>query len=381
MAAEFNHGPTLPIGSLTPIFLGMQFGNLTIDGRVLLAPMAGITDVVFRRMCRRFGAAVVYSEFLSSDGLLYNTMSQEHKLALADDEHPVAFQLFGARVETFGKAARILAASNPDILDLNFGCPVKKVVGKNGGASLLKDLDLLESIVRKTVDAVPLPVTIKMRAGWDAETLVYLEAADRAIRAGAVAITLHARTRQDGAWGPKYAGPAKWEYIRDLKANETRVPIIGNGDVTSPQTAESMFAQTKCDAIMVGRAAVGRPWIFAEINHYLDTGKILPDPPSVDVLSVAWHHIDEKLKSSNDHPAAVIRSMRKVMAAYIKGWPGSHELRNHLMAIDDPHDVRALFASYLATHPGNDDQESSGWLDRYFPIDRDWLRPKRVLVA
>lgn len=354
---------------------------MTVDGRVLLAPMAGITDAVFRRLCRRFGAGVVYSEFLSSDGLLYNTMSQEHKLALADDEHPVAFQLFGARVETFGKAARMLAAYNPDILDLNFGCPVRKVVGKNGGASLLRDLDLLGNIVRETVNAVPLPVTIKMRAGWDAENLVYLEAADRAINAGAVAITLHARTRQDGAWGPKYAGPAKWDYIRDLKAHETRVPIIGNGDVVSPESARAMFNETGCDAVMVGRAAVGRPWIFAEINRYLNSGEVLPDPPPSDILAVAWHHIDEKIRVTPEPPAAVIRSMRKVMAAYIKGWPGSHELRNRLMQIEEPQEVRTLFADYLARHSDPERTAGDDWLAEYLPIDRDRLRKPRVLVA
>lgn len=354
---------------------------MTVDGRVLLAPMAGITDVVFRRLCRRFGAAVVFSEFLSSDGLLYNTMSQDHKLALAEDEHPVAYQLFGARIETFGKAARMLATYSPDILDLNFGCPVRKVVGKNGGASILRDLDLLGRIVRETADAVTLPVTIKMRAGWDAETLVYREAADRAIVSGAVAITLHARTRQDGAWGPKYAGPARWEYIRDLKAHEPRVPIIGNGDIVSPESAKAMFDQTGCDAVMVGRAAVGRPWIFAEINRYLQTGEMLPEPPPSDVLAVAWLHVAEKLRMTPGPPSAVIRSMRKVMAAYIKGWPGSHELRNRLMQIEEPGEVRGLFAEYLARHP--DPQRFSGddWLDQYLPIDRDWLRTKPALVA
>jgi nifR3 family TIM-barrel protein len=343
--------------------------------------MAGITDVVFRRLCRRFGAAVVYSEFLSSDGLIYNSMSQEHKLALAVDEHPVAFQLFGARIETFGQAARLLAQHSPDLLDLNFGCPVRKVVGKNGGASLLRDLDLLENIVRETVDAVPLPVTIKMRAGWDSQNLVYLEAADRAIRAGAVAITLHARTRQDGAWGPKYAGPAKWDYIRDLKKHETRVPIIGNGDVVCPKTAHDMLAETECDAVMVGRAAVGRPWIFAEIDHYLETGDVLPEPPPSDVLAVAWHHINEKIRVTPEPPAVVVRSMRKVMAAYIKGWPGSHELRNKLMQIEEPSDVQTLFADYLSLHPDPARHAGDDWIDKFLPIDRTWLRKRTALVA
>jgi nifR3 family TIM-barrel protein len=359
----------------------MRIGNLTIAGQALLAPMAGITDVVFRRLCRRFGAAIVYSEFLSSDGLLFNTMSQEHKLALADDEHPVAYQLFGARVQTFGRAAQMLSAYKPDLIDLNFGCPVRKVVGKNGGASLLKDLDLLASLVKETVDAVPLPVTVKMRAGWDDKTLVHCEAAARAVDAGALAVTLHARTRADGAWGPKYAGPAKWEYIAELKRHESRVPVIGNGDVTSPDTAKAMLDQTGCDAVMIGRAAVGRPWIFAEVNHFLATGERLPEPSAADVLTVAWHHIAEKIRVTPEPPAVVVRSLRKVLAAYIKGWPDSHTLRDHLMRIEDPEEIRRLFADYLAGHAGLSDNADSGWIDQYLPLDRGWIPKSRALVA
>jgi tRNA-dihydrouridine synthase B len=192
---------------------------------------------------------------------------------------------------------------------------------------------------------------------------------------------LHARTRQDGAWGPKYAGPAKWEYIRDLKAHETRVPIIGNGDVVSAESAKALFDQTGCDAIMIGRAAVGRPWIFAEVNRFLANGEVLPEPPPSDILAVAWHHIDEKIRVTPEPPAAVIRGMRKVMAAYIKGWPGSHELRNRLMQIEEPQEVRALFADYLDSHPDSARVDGDCWLSEYLPIDRDWLRKRQVLVA
>jgi len=348
---------------------------------VLLAPMAGITDVVFRRLCRRFGAAIVYSEFLSSDGLILNTMSQEHKLALADDEHPVAYQLFGARVQTFGAAARMLAAFHPDLLDLNFGCPVRKVTGKNGGASVLRDLDLLAEIVRATVDAVDLPVTVKMRAGWDSETLVFCEAAARAVEAGAQAVTLHARTRADGAWGPKYAGAANWDYISELKKSLTSVPIIGNGDVVSPETAKAMLDLTGCDAVMVGRAALGRPWIFAEINHYLATGETLPEPAIADCLAVAWQHLLEQIRVTPESPAIVIRSMRKQLAAYVKGWAGSHELRSRLMHLESENAIRALLSDYLESHPEWSRREGDAWLDRYLPLDRDWMPRMQAMVA
>jgi len=249
----------------------MRIGNLTIGGKVLLAPMAGITDLPFRRLCRRFGAAVVYSEFLSSDGLILNTMNQSHKLALAADEHPVAYQLFGARTELFVQAAKGLSVYGPDLIDLNFGCPVKKVVKGKAGAAILRDLGLMRDIVAGVAEAVPIPVTVKMRAGWDANTLVHIEAAQRAIEAGAQAVTLHARTRADGNWGMEYGRGARWEWIAELKSSITDIPVIGNGDVVCPQTAKRMLEETACDAIMIARAAIGRPWIFAEINHYLET--------------------------------------------------------------------------------------------------------------
>ncbi|MBD3299597.1 MAG: tRNA dihydrouridine synthase DusB, partial [candidate division Zixibacteria bacterium] len=167
----------------------MQIGNLTISGRAVLAPMAGVTDVTFRRICRRFGAAIVYSEFLSTDGLVLNRMNQEHKLILAEDEHPVAYQLFGSKTQTFGAAARQLAALQPDLIDLNFGCPVKKVVKNNGGSAVLRDLKLMHDIVYETAHSVELPVTVKMRAGWDHDHLVYQEAAKLAVAAGAKVLT------------------------------------------------------------------------------------------------------------------------------------------------------------------------------------------------
>lgn len=343
--------------------------------------MAGVTDSVFRRLCRRFGAAIVYSEFLSSDGLVFRTMNQEHKLGLSDEEHPIAFQLFGARTETFGPAARLLAGLRPDLIDLNFGCPAKKVVGKNGGAAILRDLDLLERIVTEAVQAVALPVTVKMRAGWDKKTLVFEEAALRAVAGGAQAITLHARTRSDGPRGPQYEGPADWSYITRLKAAVTAVPVIGNGDVTSPEAAAAMLAQTGCDAVMVGRAALGRPWVFAEINHHLATGDKLPEPAIADRLTVAWMHLREKVEGST-HPDLAVRSQRRVMAAYFRGWPETHELKAHFMRLESLAEIRALFARYLADHPDLPHHDDDDWIDQYIPLDRDFLvgSPSTVVV-
>jgi nifR3 family TIM-barrel protein len=333
--------------------------------------MAGVTDIVFRRLCRRFGAAIVYSEFLSTDGLVCNTMSQEHKLVLADDEHPVAYQLFGSKIETFATAARQLAAFSPDIIDLNFGCPVKKVVGKNGGAAILKDLTLMARIVRETCAAVSLPVTIKMRAGWDHDHLVYQEAAHVAVAEGAKAVTLHARTRVDG-----YETAARWAYVADLKS-ALGVPVIGNGDVDSPEDARAMLDQTGCDAVMVGRGALGRPWIFAQINHYLETGDKLPEPAIRDRICVAWQHLSWKLTGSAGAPA-VVRQMRKQLAAYIKGWPDGHALKVRLMAAVESQQIKEAFADYLSIHPDLLRADGDDWMSGYVAIDRDWL-PRAVM--
>lgn len=343
-----------------------------IEDRAVLAPMAGVTDVVFRRLCRRFGAAIVYSEFLSTDGLVLNHMNQEHKLVLAEDEHPVAYQLFGSKIETFGTAARQLAEFKPDLIDLNFGCPVKKVVKNNGGSAVLKDLDLMYQIVREACSAVELPVTVKMRAGWDNENLVHHEAARLSVEAGAKALTLHARTRAD-----KYESPARWEYIREMKESVS-IPVIGNGDVDGPERAKQMLDETGCDAIMVGRAALGRPWIFAEINHYLKTGEILPEPRIADRLSVAWEQLETKVKQSRSAVGA-IKLMRKQMAAYFRGLPRATDVRAVLMQAESIDTLRTIFADYVASQPDDDPTGERGWLRAFTEFDRRWM--KQTVIA
>lgn len=358
----------------------MLIGNLTISDRVLLAPMAGVTDVVFRRMCRHFGAAIVYSEFLSSDGLVLDPMNQHHKLVLADDEHPVAYQLFGAKTELFASAAQALEKNGPDLIDLNFGCPVKKVIKGNAGAAILRDLDLLYSIVHSVVDSVSIPVTVKMRAGWDADNLVFNEAAECAVKAGAQAVTLHARTRSDGNWGLQYSGGARWEWIAELKKTIRSVPIIGNGDVDSPDSAVAMFEQTGCDAVMVGRGAIGRPWIFAEINHLLDTGNRLPEPSVADRLAVALENLRRKVSLSNNERGAVIRTRRQ-LAAYVKGLPRSGWLRSRLMSLESVHDIREMFAVYLSSSPDLPRCDGDEWLSDYMSFDRAWFPSTSTTVS
>jgi len=293
-------------------------------------------------------------------------MNQEHKLILADDEHPVAYQLFGARTETFGRAAKQLEEYGPDLIDLNFGCPVKKVVKSNGGAAILRDLELMGSIIREACGAVSLPVTVKMRAGWDHENLVYRDAAQMAVAAGASALTLHARTRTDS-----YGAPADWKYVTDLKSFISGVPVIGNGDVDSPESAKAMLEQTGCDAIMVGRAALGRPWIFAEINHFLETGEKLPPPRVEDRLAVAWHHLLAKIEQV-PHEITAIRIMRKQLSNYVTGLPNAHHVRGELMTAESPEAIRGILTRYLDDGDAQPRHDGDDWIEHYLPLDRDW---------
>jgi len=325
---------------------GMQIGNLTVDPPVVLAPMAGVTDGPFRRLCRRYGAGLVYSEFLSSDGLVRGTFPQCEKVAFAPQERPIGFQLFGARSMTVAEAARMLCREQPDLIDLNFGCPVRKVVRKNGGAAILKNLDLLEEIVRRTAEAIDRPLTVKMRAGFEEKNPVFVEAAQRAVRAGAKAVTLHARSGESG-----YARPANWTFIRVLKA-AVDVPVIGNGDVRRPADALAMLEETGCDAVMIGRGALGRPWIFRQIADFLHTRQTPPEPPVQEKFDVLLWHLAEEIKLHGDRRGLL--RMRRHMGWYVRGLPGAAELRRRLMMLDDYTGVSRALCDYLQTHPAVD---------------------------
>jgi len=231
----------------------MKIGNLNLPGRVFCAPMAGISTRPYRIFARRFGAAVVYTEMISSHGLAYNDKKTKDLVDFGEDEHPIGVQLFGADPEIMHQAARVVSEMKPDIIDLNFGCPVKKVVRKNGGAAVLKDLGLTRELVSATVSAGDIPVTVKLRSGWDEASKVFAEAGKVCEEAGASAITLHARTRAG-----QFAGRACWEDIKRLK-EIVAVPVIGNGDIRSGEDAARMIDMTGCDAVMIGRAAMGYP--------------------------------------------------------------------------------------------------------------------------
>ncbi|MDE6807556.1 MAG: tRNA dihydrouridine synthase DusB [Prevotella sp.] len=247
----------------------MKIGQIELGTQpVFLAPMEDVTDIGFRQLCKRFGASMVYTEFVSAEALVRDVKTTVRKLGISDGERPVGIQIYGRDVEAMVEAAQIVEQAGPDLIDLNFGCPVKKVAGKGAGAGMLQNIPKMLEITKKVVDAVKLPVTVKTRLGWNHEQLIITELAEQLQDCGIQALTIHGRTRAQ-----MYTGEADWTLIGEVKKNpRIHIPIIGNGDITSPEEAKRAFEQYGVDAIMVGRATFGRPWIFKEIRDYLDKG-------------------------------------------------------------------------------------------------------------
>lgn len=246
----------------------IEFGEYPL----FLAPMEDVTDPAFRVLCKRFGADMMYTEFISADALIRNVASSEKKLDISESERPIAIQLYGRDPEPIAEAAKKAEEVNPDIIDLNFGCPVKKVAGKGGGAGLLKDVPKMLAIIKAVVNAVKTPVTVKTRLGWDENSKIITTLAEQIQDCGAQALTIHGRTRAQ-----MYTGEADWTLIGEVKNNpRIKIPIIGNGDVTTPERAKECFEKYGVDAVMIGRGSIGRPWIFEEIRHFINTGELLP---------------------------------------------------------------------------------------------------------
>ena len=253
----------------------MKIGEIDFGERpVFLAPMEDVTDPAFRLLCKRFGADMVYTEFVSSDALIREVNKTMQKLTICDEERPVAIQIYGKDTDAMVGAAKMVEAAGPDVLDLNFGCPVKKVAGKGGGAGMLQNIPKMLEITRAVVDAVKIPVTVKTRLGWNDESKIIVELAEQLQDCGIQALTIHGRTRAQ-----MYTGQADWTLIGKVKENpRMKIPIIGNGDITTPERAKECFDRYGVDAIMIGRGSFGRPWIFREVKHYLETGELWEDP-------------------------------------------------------------------------------------------------------
>ncbi len=251
----------------------MQIGKITFDKYpVFLAPMEDVTDISFRLLCKQFGVDMVYTEFISSDALIRHVNKTKAKLDVSDEERPVVIQIYGRDVDSMVEAAKICETANPDILDLNFGCPVKKVANKGAGSGMLKNPELLLEITREVAKAVKIPVTVKTRLGWDNDSKIIVDLAEKLQDCGIAALTIHGRTRAQ-----MYTGEADWTLIGEVKNNpRMHIPIIGNGDITSPEKCKEAFDRYGVDAVMIGRASIGAPWIFREVKHYLNTGELLP---------------------------------------------------------------------------------------------------------
>ncbi len=302
----------------------MKIRDIDLGERpVLLAPMEDVTDPAFRLLCKHFGANMVYTEFVSADALIRAVSKTEQKLAIADEERPVAIQIYGRDTATMVEAARIVEQARPDVLDLNFGCPVKRVAGKGAGAGMLRNVPLMLDITRAVVDAVQIPVTVKTRLGWDAENKIIPTLAEQLQDCGIAALTIHGRTRAQ-----MYTGEADWTLIGEVKRNpRITIPIIGNGDITTPQRARECFDLYGVDAVMVGRASFGRPWIFREIRHYLDTGRPLPPLAPAWCLDVLRRQVDDSIRLLDERRG--ILHVRRHLAAspLFKGIPHFRETR------------------------------------------------------
>ncbi len=312
----------------------MKIGNLQFDGWAALAPMAGVADRAMRELCREYGAAFTVSELISSKGISMNDRKSKSLMAVHEKERPIAVQIFGNDPSIMADAAKKACESKPDFLDINMGCPAPKVAGNGGGSALLKDPVLAGEIVKSVVNAVDLPVTVKIRSGWDENTINAVEVAKRCEDAGAAAVTVHGRTRAQ-----MYAPPVNLDIIRDVK-RAVSIPVIGNGDIASAADAAHMYEYTGCDFIMVGRGAMGAPWIFSQINAYLGFETLLPDPPLSKRLSVLLRQV-ELMMQYKDERNAILES-RKHAAWYLKGMKGAASLRRMCGEINSFSDVENL---------------------------------------
>lgn len=304
----------------------MKIGKIDFGERPLvLAPMEDVSDPPFRLLCRRFGADLVYSEFVSAGGLAHEAESSLQKLYFDERERPLAIQVFGGKAGYLRKAVELVDRAGPDFIDINFGCPVKKVIKQGAGAGILRDISKMKELTEIAVAASRRPVTVKTRLGWDDHSIRIMEVARLLEDCGISALAVHARTRAQG-----YKGDARWEWLKRLKQEGgLRIPVIGNGDVFTVEDARDMFEETGVDAVMVGRAALGNPWIFREIRFFLETGEYLPPPSWEERLEVMIEHLEMKCSWQGERTGVL--EMRKMYGGYLKGFHGAAKLRNQLM--------------------------------------------------
>ena len=303
----------------------MRIGTLELGPRpLLLAPMEDVSDPPFRIICKRYGADLLYTEFISSGGLVYGAEGSVRKLEFYEDERPVAIQIFGGDEEQVREAAHIADAQEPDLIDINFGCPVKKVVCKDGGAGILRDLPKMERITAAVIDVATRPVTVKTRLGWNDESIRILDVARMLEDVGIAALAVHARTRAQ-----MYRGEARWTWFPQIRDALRDIPLIGNGDATTPDRVQAMFDETGVDAVMIGRGAIGNPWIFREAKALMETGELPPAPSWEERINVVAEHLTLKCAWLGERTGVL--EMRRMYGGYFKGHRGASQLRQQLM--------------------------------------------------
>ncbi len=327
----------------------ISIGNITLPNfPLLLAPMEDVSDPPFRAVCKDNGADLMYTEFISSEGLIRDAIKSRKKLDIFDYEKPVGIQIFGGDEDSLAMAAKIVDATNPDLLDINFGCPVKKVACKGAGAGVLKDVPLMIRLTDAVIKSTNLPVTVKTRLGWDDNTKNIEEVAERLQDIGIKALAIHGRTRTQ-----MYKGEADWELIARVKENpRITIPIFGNGDIDSPQKALEYKNKYGVDGIMIGRAAIGYPWIFNEIKHYVATGELLAPPTIEERVEVCKKHLRRSVEWKG--PIVGINEMRRHYANYLKGMPNIKEFRGKLVTLKEPQKIEEVLNEIINQYAGYD---------------------------
>lgn len=312
--------------------------NLKIENAVVLAPMEDVTDLPFRLICREFGADIVYTEFVASQAIVRNVKKSFSKMEIDVREKPVAIQIFGNEVETMTQAALKAEALRPDFLDINYGCPAKKVAGKGAGSGLLCNPSLMDEITSSIVKALKIPVTCKTRIGWDADSISIVDTAQRMEQTGIHAMTIHGRTRAQ-----MFDGAADWNWIKKAKES-VQMPIIGNGDLTTPELAVQMMEFAKVDGVMIGRGSYGNPWIFQRTKHLINTGILLPEPETEEKVEVMLRHLKYAIEYKGPHGAV---SFRKHYANYLKGFHNAAKLRSQLVLLSEYDQIAEATAEFL----------------------------------
>ncbi len=318
-----------------------KIGNVEIKNQIVLAPMAGISNTSYRKIIKEMGAGLIYAEMVSDKAIMYNNDKTFDLLKMTDEERPIAQQIFGSDVESFVIAAKkVEETQHPDIIDINMGCPVPKVAVKaQAGSALLKNPNKIYEIVNAVVNAVSTPVTVKIRSGWDEKHINAIEVAKVCEKAGASAITVHARTRSQG-----YSGKADWNIIKQVK-EAVNIPVIGNGDVTTPQLAKQMLDETNCDAVMIGRGVLGNPWLIRECISYLDNGTVPERPTPKEIVTMLKKHFNLLLEDKGEKPAVL--EIRNHALWYIKGLPKSASIKNQICSTKDKNEIFNIFENYI----------------------------------